>query len=393
MEIQSQNEHPGEDVVVNNSLFTIRFNPTPFNTTNTDRSVINCALFLFICPVFLHSYTPLASFNPTKAPFSLHSKYLKFKPAYFVYKGEVHFGYQVYLHRWAPVKLKVQLCIKSPSSSNNVNHFELAQLMVFDNEGDLRPIDVRTIVIFHPTQIENPIEPDDPHRIPLRYPLPYYQSPQLYTNVRINARKIYHSTNLTIGSETHLLTGLPDTACTEIRSITGETLGFVPQISHPAKRYLLHCYRIDFQTIEEKLLFVLLGQAKFTSRTDSHLFLPPCCTTIKCTKGTQTYIFSNDAATQLHCTIKTNHAQTQTATTDDPDKEAIETILKNLLENAPQSQNSDHAMLESNDQSPIQNNPMMVSNDMMGSNCNLMMLDPPDNQVIRYYKKEKFLQN
>ena len=393
MEIQSQNEHPGDDIVVNNSRFSLKFNPTPFDTTSTDNAVINCCIFIFLCPVFLHSSSPFLSVDPNKAPFFIQSSHLKFKPAFFVYKGQVHLGYQVFLHRWAHIKLKIQLCIAQPSSSNSDPQFGLAQLFLFNNDGDFRPIDVRTIIIFYPAQIETVIKPDDPYRVPLRYPLPFYQSPQLYFETRFNMRKMINSTLLTIGTENHLLTGIPETPCNQVRSITGETLGILPQISHPAKRYLLHCLEVNWLTIDVHLKLLLLGQTKFNENTDAHTILPPCCATFKYSKQTQTEILSNDASTQSCDTMSANHVQTQTMIPhdDDPDQKTLEAILNDLLENVPQLQEPYEAMNESGEQSPTPNDPMMISNDSLEPTRQsmIMILDPPPYQVHHFMSNSK----
>ncbi len=94
LELHSQNEHPGNDILSNRDQFKLRIE-TPLTTKYKRKKCRATYIYLFICPIFIHNDDPFITLPITAAPFCLESLFLKTKPAFMVYKGKVHLGVQI----------------------------------------------------------------------------------------------------------------------------------------------------------------------------------------------------------------------------------------------------------------------------------------------------------
>jgi len=175
MEIHSQNEHPGEEVLDNREQFLIRIKTQPF-ANNIRRKRIKSYIYLFISPIFLLSEEPLASLPDQTAPFCLESLFCKNKPAYLVHKGKIHLGVQVQRIQ-NEIDVLIRLAVRALQEINQNFRFELAQILLFDNSVSFIPIDVKAIIIYHNPSDLAVLNTGDIERPPIRAPLPYYHSP------------------------------------------------------------------------------------------------------------------------------------------------------------------------------------------------------------------------
>jgi len=281
MEIHSQNDHPGEEMLDNREQFLIRIKTQPFQN-NIRRKRIKSYIYLFICPIFPLSNEPLASLPELTAPFCFETIYCQYKPAYLVHKGRIHLGIQVQ-RILNEIDILIRLAVRAPQEINQNFRFEPAQILLFDNSGSFIPIDVKTIVIYHNPSDFAVINTGDIERPCLSAPLPYYHSP-CTQELSTPLAPVQTPTLITIGDTDNLFTGLYDSICLQQTPILDDILAFNPQISHTVKIYLL-----PFLNKESWLSPDLITILNF----ELHKHIPRGVTC-----GTQTNLTKTDACTQ-----------------------------------------------------------------------------------------------
>ena len=139
MEIKAKHYHPGEEIVSNNLCFSLKVNPTPYDMSCHKRKN-NCIFYLFLCPCFKNTDIPLTAENPNEAPFQISTNIKRIKvnriyPAYFIYKGQAHFWYQLKFSQMQPIDLKVKVTLRPLLTIGKQHRFELTQLIMFSDIG------------------------------------------------------------------------------------------------------------------------------------------------------------------------------------------------------------------------------------------------------------------
>ena len=221
--------------MVNDSIFSLTINPTD-NYCQTIKKTNNI-IYLFLCPHFANSEVPLRAQNPQKAPFQILPQVKKIYPAYFIYKGQIHFGYQINSSQKRVTSFKVKLTLRPLSTIGKKHRFESAQFIMFDNTRSFRPLDVKTVVIYHPPHIISVINKLDEERPQISQPIPYHHSPNIYP-ICHNPQCPQLPLSKTIGDHEHLFFGASDSHYHHIIQITSKLLQFKPQLSFVATQYL-----------------------------------------------------------------------------------------------------------------------------------------------------------
>ena len=241
MEFSSNNPHPGDDVLENGQAFILKVNPTPYDTTYPIKPGI-FTFYLFLCPLFHYNLDPLTPPSGNEAPFHIHTKLTTYRSAYLIYKGKMHFGFKIQVNSRAILELKIKLKLRKLIPPKR---FELAQFFLFSIKGNFKPMDVRTVVIYHDPRVYLSFPTAD-IRPSLPYPLPYYQSPYTYPPYyRISSQNTVNVPLLGIGDTEYLMIGYPTAQCHKVKQIIGDLLNFPIQISFPARKYLLQGYKSD----------------------------------------------------------------------------------------------------------------------------------------------------
>lgn len=288
LEVHSQNELPGSDILSNREQFRLKIETPPTNKFRRKKRSPTC-FYLFICPIFLHSSDPLTSLPKTSAPFCIESLFLKIKPAYLVYKGEVHLGIQL---QKMPRELDilVRLAVRTPKSIDQSYRYELAQILLFDNSGSLAPADVKTIVISHDPKDLAVINTGDVPRAPITTPLPYFQSPQLQNLDEDPLEPSTNPTMINLGDMDNVYAGLHDFLPFRQAPILGELYAFPPLISYPAKLYFAPLFPNKNYWFSPHFIATLMN--------DTTRFLHSLPLVYYNTQSTQTDTITNDATSQ-----------------------------------------------------------------------------------------------
>ncbi len=235
MEIHSQNDHPGDEILDNQEQFLLRLKSQPLNVSMRKQR-IKSYLYIFICPFFLFDDEPLSSLPNSTAPFCMESLYHKTWPAYLIFKGKVHLGVQI-LRTHHEVDVLLRLAIRTPRCANQSFRYEMAQVLLFDNSGSFKPLDIKTIIIHHDFNALVVLNTGEAIRPPLVMPLPYFQSPM--PQEIVNPREPAVSPSLiTVGNSDFLYIGTCGSLPIHHTSVLNDFLTFLPQISHTAKIYL-----------------------------------------------------------------------------------------------------------------------------------------------------------
>ena len=316
MEISSKNEHPGEEILLNNATFTMKINPTPYEINHKIRFP-NCTIYLFLCPLFATSLVPLTSSNDNEAPFAILPNPAKICPAFMIYQGTPHFGFRISSTRASTIELQVRITLRPLVSAEIRNKFEVAQFLLFCNMGNMKPLDVRTIVIHHRDLCLTVLNLRDKQRPTLPLPLPYYQSPTPYTILATtpSPKNITPEITIAIGSPTHLFIGDETGPFFQLYSVTPQLFHFHPQLSFPAMRYLIACHENGLQDwFDETLCLILL-----------HYDMPHITTIL-----TENRI---PFTTQMNFTF--NDMATQTDAREEDHDEELNNILDELFNNFP----------------------------------------------------------
>ncbi len=241
LELRSQNEHPGNDILSNRDQFKIKIE-TPLSTKFDRKKCRASYIYLFICPIFGYNDAPFTTLPITAAPFCVETPFLKTKPAYMVYKGKVHLGIQI---QKIPMEIDIliRLAVRTPQYLQQRYRYELAQIILFDNTGSFVPLNVKTIVIYHNPKDLVIINTGEPPRPQLMYPLPYFQSPLLQISGETDP--IVNPTIIKLGDPNYIYSGLHDFFPYQKSSIIGEYFAFPPQLSYPAKAHLFALLQTD----------------------------------------------------------------------------------------------------------------------------------------------------
>ena len=280
--------------MVNDSIFSLTINPTD-NYCQTIKKTNNI-IYLFLCPHFANSEVPLRAQNPQKAPFQILPQVKKIYPAYFIYKGQIHFGYQINSSQKRAINFKVKVTLRPLSTIGKKHRFELAQFIMFDNTGSFRPLDVKTVIIYHPPHLTSVSNKLDEERPPLSQPIPYHHSPNIYP--------IYHNPqgpqlplSKTIGDHEHLFLGASDSHCHQIIQITSKLLQFKPQLSFVATQYLCTLYEEGYSNWFDKHLLAIIYDEPLQNVHGKKDIILPISTSFVPTK-TQTVFNKKDKAVQ-----------------------------------------------------------------------------------------------
>ena len=297
MDIHSKNNYPGEDIIHNDSHFTMRINPQPKPTTYVTQAWFS--FYIFMCPLFKFSNIPLTSSGSHEAPFGILAYGKRIFPAYFIHKGRIHYGFQIMTTKHETLDLQLKLSLRPLLSIGKYHRYELVQMLLFNNKGTLKPLDVKTLVIYHtPTlfRIHNGL---DKYRPEIFHPIPYFQSPiHSYGFTENRIRGLQHPELITIGSLEQLLVGEPFDYAHQIFPLPHEFFQFLPQLSFPATKYLRKSYQTESSHwFAEPLPAVLYGEL-LLSRKGRDQYVATTHSLLTTHKITQTSTETIDSATQ-----------------------------------------------------------------------------------------------
>jgi len=259
MEIFSANQYPGEEIIENNSLFSIRVRNSKFQINYPARDS-TFVLFIFICPLFsssnLNFYPhrgeePLHSSNCRRAPFFILPNEHLIKPAYFVRKRRVYFGYQVIAATSEPVHLTLKLTIRPLRIQPQLPRAELAQLLLFNSSGSIEPVIAKTIVVIHPKNVTSVKNYRDKRTL-VPFPLPFMQSPSLYRHRLDQGINSWYALKIAIGNMDTLFHGRYDSLPDRFYPTPSFSFNVMPQLSHSTLTYLVSQFEKGDNLVFEK---------------------------------------------------------------------------------------------------------------------------------------------
>jgi hypothetical protein len=269
MEIFSANQYPGEEIIENNSLFSIRVRNAKFQVSYPARDS-SLVLFIFICPLFsssnLNFYPqrgeePLHSSNCRRAPFFILPSEHLIKPAYFVRKRRVYFGYQVIAATSEPIHLTLKLTIRPLRIQQQLPRVELAQILLFNSSGSIEPVIAKTIVVIHPKNITSVRNYRDRCTL-VPFPLPFIQFPSLYRHRFDQGINSWYALYISIGNMDTLFHGRFDLLPNRFYPTPSFSFNIMPQLSHSTMTYLVSKFEKGDNFLFEKGITGFLSEFK-----------------------------------------------------------------------------------------------------------------------------------
>ena len=327
MDIHSKNNYPGEDIINNDSHFTMQINPKPKPTTYFTPAWYS--FYIFICPLFKFSNIPLTSSGSHEAPFGIIAHGKRIFPAYFVHKSRIHYGFQIIAPRQETLDLQIKLSLRPLLSIGKYHRYELVQILLFNNKGTLKPLDVKTLIIYHAPNLYRIHNALDKYRPEVVHPLPHFQSPiHSYGFTENRLRGLQHPELITIGNLDQLLIGQPLNYAHHIIPIPKDFFQFTPQLSFPATKYLQKLYETESSHwFAEPLPAILYGEL-LLSKKGRDQYLVRTRPTFIAHKTTQTSNKTFDSTTQTSEDVESVTNQSQNLERD----AELKAILDDLME-------------------------------------------------------------
>ena len=173
-----------------------------------------------------------------------------------------------------PIDLKVKVTLRPLLTIGKQHRFELTQLIMFSDIGSFKPLDVKTVIIYHPPHITSVSNKLDEGRPQISFPYPYHHSPNIYS-LDPEPQGPQLPTYKIVGNLEYLFLGASNNYYHQSIQITSKLLKFKPQISYVATQYLCMLHESEYSHwFDEHLLAIIYNNAFPEVTTTKGIFSP-----------------------------------------------------------------------------------------------------------------------